>query len=155
MMRLLVLLLLSVPLATRAACSHEDAPYELKSTDGAYEEAMKLKGSLSRQGIEVTCVLASKLVRIFEGQLGAAFYRTTVGVIDVMFMPASKDFEVRIVETKKNGRYLYSFEGKPHANDQVWDASHQCFFIRSHNVMITTADEKIAQRLQAFARAVN
>src|SRR5579859_3275961 len=121
MRRFLILLLLFVPLTARAVCSHEDAPYELKRTDPAYEEAMKLKEQLDRQGIEVVCVLPSKSVRIFEGQLGAAFYRTSIGVIDVMFMSESKDFEVRVVETRKDGRYLYSFEGKPRSNVPVWD----------------------------------
>ena len=91
MNRCLVLLsLLFVPLAARATCSQPDAPYELKRIDRAYEGAMKLKATLQQNGIEVTCVLPSKTVHIFEGQLGAAFYRTSVGVIDVMFTPASK-----------------------------------------------------------------
>jgi hypothetical protein len=154
MKRCLVLLsLLFVPLAARATCSQEDAPYELKRADRAYEEAMKLKEQFDRQGIEVTCVLPSKLIGMFESQLGAAFYRTTVGVIDVMFLPESRDFEVRVVETIKGGRYLYSFEGKPHANTQVWDASHQCFFIQSHNYMLTTDDQELAQRLRAVVLA--
>jgi hypothetical protein len=152
--RCLVLLsLLFVPLAARATCSHEDAPYELKRTDPAYEEAMKLKATLGQQGIEVTCVLPSKNVHIFEGQLGSAFYRTTVGVIDVMFLPESRDFEVRVAETIKDGRYLYSFEGEPHANTQVWDASHPWFFIQFRNSMFTTDDEKVAQRIRAVVLA--
>lgn len=57
---LLVLFLLFVPLA-RATCSHEDAPYELKQSDPAYEQAMNLKRTFERQGIEVICVLPSKI----------------------------------------------------------------------------------------------
>ena len=153
MKRFLILLLLFVPLAARATCSHEDAPYELKRTEPAYKEAMKLKEKLNRQGIEVICVLPSKLVGMFDGQLGAAFYRTTVGSIDVMLMPALIDFEIHVVEARKDGRYLYSFDGKPHAITPVWDASHPCFFIQFHNSMFTTDDEKVAERLQAFVLA--
>jgi hypothetical protein len=149
MRRFLVLLLLFVPLAARATCSQEDTPNELKRADRVYEEAMKLKEKFDREGIEVTCVLPSKLIGMFENQLGAAFYRTTVGVIDVMILPESRDFEVRVVETIKDGRYQYSFEGDPHANTQVWDASHHCFFIQSHNYMFTTDDQGVAQRLRA------
>jgi hypothetical protein len=69
---------------------------------------------------------------MFEGQLGAAFYRTSVGIIDVMFMPESEDFHVRVVETKKDGRYLYTFEGKPRANTGVWDSNRPYFFIQVH-----------------------
>jgi len=68
-------------------------------------------------------------------------------------MPESEDFEVRVGETIKEGRYLYSFEGKPRASTQVWDASHQCFFIQSHNYMFTTDDQEAAQRLRAVVLA--
>ena len=74
---------------------------------------MKLKTTMKRQGIEVTCVLPSKSVPIFDAQLGAAFYRTTVGNIDVMFLRPSMGFEIHVVERKQDGRYLFSFEGKP------------------------------------------
>jgi hypothetical protein len=63
--------------------------------DRAYEEAMKLKEKLDRKGLEVTCVLPSKSVRIFDGQLGAMFYRTTAGNINMMFLRASMDFELK------------------------------------------------------------
>jgi hypothetical protein len=153
MNRCLVLLLLLAPLTAHATCSHEDAPYELKRMDPAYEEAMKLKESFDRQGIEVICVLPSKISHIFEGQLGAAFYRTTIGVIDVMFMPASTDFEVHVVKKKKDGRYLYSFDGTSRAVTPGWDASHPWFFIQFHNSMFTTDDERVAERLRAVVLA--
>jgi len=150
--RCLILLLLLVPLAARATCSQEDAPYELNRTDPAFVEAMKLKEKLDRNGFGVICVLPSKSVHVFDGQLGAAFYRTTVGNIDVMFMPASMDFELHVVETKKDGRYLYSFEGMPHALIPVWDVSHPFQFIQLHNAMFATDSEKMAQRLQTVVR---
>jgi hypothetical protein len=152
MKRFLILLFLFVPLAAHATCSHEDAPYELKRTDPAFEEAMKLKENLSRQGIEVTCVLPSKVVGMFEGQLGAASYRTTVGNIEVMFLRPSTEFEIHVVERKQDGRYLYSFEGKRPSNVPVWDASHPCFFVQFHNAMFTANDERMAQRLKALVR---
>ena len=153
MKRFFVLLLLFVPLAARASCNLEDAPYQLKRTDPAYNEAMKLKKKLIRQGVEVTCVLPSKIGHIFDSQLGAAFYRTTVGNIDVMFMPAKTDFQIHVVEIKKDGRYLYSFGGKAPTDAPVWDASHPCFFIQFHNAMFTTNDEKMARRLKAVIQA--
>jgi hypothetical protein len=148
MKRFLILLLLFVPLAARATCSQEDAAYELKRTDRAYEEATKLKTSLEQQGIEVTCVLPSKSVRMFGGQLGAAFYRTSVGFFTVMFMPEAADFQVRVVQTRRNGRYFYSFEGKPPADTKGLDASHQIYFIQHRNLMFSTDDEKLAERLR-------
>jgi len=149
MKRLLALLILFVPLAAHATCGQGDAPYELKQMDRAYEQAMKLKANLERQGIEVICVLPSKLVNMFEGQLGAAFYRTSVGILDVMFMPASVDFQIRVVETKKDGRYLYTFEGTPRAITGLWDANRPSYFIQVHNVMFTTDDQRAAQKLKS------
>lgn len=49
-----VIFLSFFPLAAHGTCSQEDAPYELQQTDPAYEQAMKLKTNLERQGIEVT-----------------------------------------------------------------------------------------------------
>jgi uncharacterized protein YkuJ len=152
MKRLLALLILVAPVAVHATCSQEDAPYELRQTDPAYEQAMNLKKNFERQGIEVICVLPSKLVNLFEGQLGAAFYRTSVGIVDVMFMPKSVDFQVRVVETKEDGRYLYTFEGKPHANSPVWDSNRPSYFIQVHNVMFTTDDGRVAQKLKTSSQ---
>jgi hypothetical protein len=148
-MKLLTVVFFLFPLSVHANCSHEDAPYELKRMDPAYQEAMKLKEKLDRQGFGVTCVLPSKSIRIFDGQLGAAFYRTAVGNIDVMFMPQSTDFWVRVVENKQNGRFLYTFNGKPHALIPVWDASRPFHFIQHRNYMFVTTDDKLAEKLRA------
>jgi hypothetical protein len=43
----LVIFLSFLPLAAHGTCSQEDAPYELKQSDPAYEQAMKLKTNLS------------------------------------------------------------------------------------------------------------
>jgi hypothetical protein len=153
-MKLLTIVFFLFPLSVHANCSHEDAPDELKRTDPAYQEAMKLKEKLDRQGFGVTCVLPSKSIHVFDGQLGAAFYRTTVGDIDVMLVSESTDFEIHVVETKKDGRYLYSFDGKPRAIIPVWDASRPFYFIQVHNSMFATDNERVAQRLQAVVRAM-
>jgi hypothetical protein len=84
---------------------HVGAPGEF-SERGVTDVAEILEPDLAsekavRGEVEVTCVLPSKLVGMFEGQLGAAFYRTTVGVTDVMFMSVSMDFEIHVVEAKR------------------------------------------------------
>jgi hypothetical protein len=147
-MKLLTVVFFLFPLSVHASCSQEDAPFELKRMDPAYQEAMKLKEKLDRQGFEVTCVLPSKDIRVFDGQLGAAFYRTAVGTIDVMFMPQSTDLWVRVIENKQNGRFLYTFNGKPHALIPVWDASRPFHFIQHRNYMFVTADDKWAEKLR-------
>ena len=123
--------------------------YQLKRMDPAYQEAMKLKEKLDRQGFEVTCLLPSKSICIFDGQLGAAFYRIAVGNIDVMFMPQSTDFWVRVVENKQHGRFLYTFKGRPHALIPVWDASRPFHFIQHRNYMFVSTDDKSADKLRA------
>jgi hypothetical protein len=148
------ILSLLIPLSVHATCSQEDAPYQLTRTDRAYEQAMKLKASLERQGVEVTCVLPSKIQRMFDGQLGAAFFRTSVGVLDVMFMPESVDFQVRVVETKKDAGYFYSFEGKPSADNPGWDSNRKIYFIQHRNWMISMDDERFAAKLASIVRAM-
>jgi hypothetical protein len=147
-MKLLTVVFFLFPLSVHASCSQEDAPFELKRQDPAYQEAMKLKEKLDRLGFVVTCVLPSKSIGIFDGQLGAAFYRTAAGTIDVMFMPESTGFWVGVVENKQNGRFLYTFNGKPRALIPVWDASRPFHFIQHRNYMFVTADDKLAERIQ-------
>jgi hypothetical protein len=148
-MRFLIVVFFLFPLSVHANCSQEDAPFELKRMDPAYQEAMKLKEKLDRLGFGVACVLPSKSIGIFDGQLGAAFYRTAVGTVDVMFMPESTGFWVGVVENKQDGRFLYTFNGKPHALIPVWDASRPFHFIQHRNYMFVTADDKLAERIQA------
>ncbi len=150
----LFVLSLLIPLSVHATCSHEDAPYQLTRTDPAYEQAMKFKANLEREGVEVTCVLPSKIQRMFGGQLGAAFFRTSVGVLDVMFMPESIDFQVRVVETKKGEGYFYSFEGKPPADNPGWDSNRKIYFIQHRNWMISMDDERFAAKLRSMVRAM-
>lgn len=150
----LAILSLLIPLTAHATCSHDDAPYQLTRTDRAYEQAMKLKAALERQGVEVMCVLPSKIQRMFGGQLGAAFFRTSVGVLDVMFMPESIDFRVRVVETKKDERYFYSFEGEPPADNPGWDSNRKIYFIQHRNWMISMDDAKFAEKLRSMFLAM-
>lgn len=153
-MKLLLGILLLFPLSVHATCSHEDAPFELNRTDPAYEQAMKFKRALEGQKVEVTCVLPSKIQRMFGGQLGAAFFRTSVGVLDVMFMPESVDFQVRVVETKKDDRYFYSFEGKPPADNPGWDSNRKIYFIQHRNWMISMDNAKFAEKVRTMALAM-
>jgi len=147
------ILLFFIPLAARATCSPEDVPYELKQTDRAYEQAMKLKAAMEHQGIEIACVLPSKSVHMFRNQLGAAFYRTSIGVLDAMIIPDSIDFHIHVVETRRDNRYFYTFEGKPDVDTDGWDASYKTYFVQHRNFMLSTTDEKTAEKLKSVLQA--
>jgi hypothetical protein len=148
------ILSLFIPLSVHATCSHEDAPSELKQTDRAYEQAMKLKAALEQQGVEVICVLPSVDVRMFRNQLGAAVYRTSIGQLIVMILPESMEFQIHVVETRRNGRYFYTFEGKPDVDTHGWDAAFQIYFIQHHNFMFDVPDEKLAEKLRSLVRGM-
>jgi hypothetical protein len=150
----MAILLLSIPFTAYATCSPEDAPYELKNTDRAYEQAMKLKAFLEHQGVEVACVLPSKDVGMFRNQLGAAFYRTSIGQLNVMILPESMDFQIRVVETRKDGRFLYTFEGKPDVDTTPWDAAYKIFFVQHRNFMFTASDEKLAEKTRSLVQTM-
>jgi hypothetical protein len=45
---------------------------------------------------------------MFEGQEGAALYRTSLGDFDALFLPVSQRFDaLQILERRQDGRYLY------------------------------------------------
>jgi hypothetical protein len=82
MLRLLPWLFVLVVVQVLPA-SAQDNPCDpkawLPATDPAYAEAMKPSKTLNRHGIQIRCVLLSKEAQMFEGQLGAAFFRTDIG----------------------------------------------------------------------------
>lgn len=151
---ILGLLSLLIPLTAQATCTPEEAPSALKQTDRAYEQAMKLKAALEQQGVEVTCVLPSVDVRMFRNQLGAAVYRTSVGQLNAMILPESFDFQIRVVETRKNGRYFYTFEGKPDVDTKGWDAAYKIYFVQHRNFMFTASDGKLAEKIASLVRTM-
>jgi hypothetical protein len=81
-MRLFALLLVLAAMDVSFA-SAQDEPCPPKAlvpaTDAAYAEAMGLARTLNMKGITVHCVMLSKEARMFEGELGAAFFRSDIG----------------------------------------------------------------------------
>ena len=54
------------------------------------------------------------MANVFEGQLGAALYRTNRGDFEALFVTEPHTFSsLRLVERSEGGRYLYQFEGTP------------------------------------------
>ena len=117
----------------------------LKPTDVAYAEAMGFARFLNGKGIVVKSVHGSKLNGLFQGLEKAAFFRTELGVVEVIFFPKPAGAEgVRVTEQRREGRYIYSFEGLPHPNagDGI-DASRQMYFLTRGDWFIVIDKEEL------------
>ena len=111
---------------------------------------MALKKNLSARGLLVGCVLQSKLIAEFEGQKGAALFRTGKGDFEALFLPRGRIFAVRAVEKQDKGRYLYYFEGVPSASfSHSWDSARRIYFVQHLNQLYTTFDARLATSLDS------
>jgi hypothetical protein len=62
--------------------------------------------TLTRHDIQVRCVLLSKEAQMFEGRLGAAFFRTDIGDFDAQFLPSSQSWDkLKVIEQHELGGY--------------------------------------------------
>jgi len=140
----------SPPGEVLAPCSLHDLIALLPPTDPAYNDAVELARKLDDWGIHVRCTLASKMQRIFAGQIGAAYYRTDAGDFEALFLPPSDSFGgLRIVERQKQNRYLYSFRGTPRSKVHM-DSSRQAYFIKKRNVLFYVwGDDQLAETLRS------
>ena len=92
-------------------CNDVDQP-SLAKSDAAYPDAMDLAQTLISHSFVVTCVSPSQMTDTFEGQEGAAVYRTNEGDFEALFLPKPQNFnKLRVIERHDRRRYLYSFAG--------------------------------------------
>jgi hypothetical protein len=150
---LLVLLTASMKsslLAQSPDCTGEAAQAQLPSIDPVYVDAMDLARNLIDQGFIVKCVLGSKMQNLFEGQKGAAFYRTDQGSFDVVFLPKAETFDaVQVVEQRQDNLYVYSFRGIPHSPGRM-EGGKKTYFIKSANLLfLLWSDAGLAESIQA------
>jgi hypothetical protein len=133
-------------------CSAQDLRAELKTEDPSFSDAMELAQTLRNHGFAVKCVLQSKMVGLFEGQKGAALYRTDRGDFEGLFLPKTQTFRVRPIEKRENGWYIYSFAGSPHYTNGGWEGVDPSYFIQHANLLCVTSDKQLATTLdQALA----
>jgi hypothetical protein len=122
----------------------------LERNDVAYAHAAALARALIEHGFTITCVAPSKMTGMFEGEVGAALYRTNQSDFEALFLPKPQSFaELDVLERQENGRYMYSFRGRPNpwpAN--LIDASHPVYFIKHVNQLIITDDKELAAHLR-------
>jgi hypothetical protein len=122
----------------------------LERDDPAYPDAVELARALVRHGFVVICVAPSKMTNTFEGQEAAALYRTSHGSFEVLILPKPHTFDgLEIVERRENGRYKYSFAGRPKPwSANLIDAPRPVYFIKHVNRLIVAYDRELATRLR-------
>ena len=121
-------------LAQSSECTGKEAQAQLPSFDPAYVDAMELARYLIDHGFIVKCV--GKPIEIeFEGQKGAALYRTNRGSFVAVFLPKGQNFDaLEVVEQRQGARYLYSFRGTPRSPAHI-DSSKPIYYVKFGNVL--------------------
>jgi hypothetical protein len=88
---------------------------------------------------------------LFDGQKGAALYRTDRGEFNVLFLSKAETFDtVEVVEQKQGELYVYSFRGTPHSPMRM--EARKTYFINSGNLLFVVMDDAdLAASIQAAA----
>ena len=77
------------------------AQAQLSSVDPVYVDAMELARYLIDHGFIVNCVQGSKMQHLFDGQKGAALYRTDRGSFEALFLSKTETFEATMRPVKR------------------------------------------------------
>jgi hypothetical protein len=134
-------------------CTPNDLLATVKPDDPAYAEAMSLARTLETHGFIVRCVLQSKMVGMFEGQTGAALFRTDYGDFEVPFLSPSQTFaSVEVIERRKGNRFLYSFRGSPSSTSSPIDSKRPMFFERHANQLFVMSSRQLAESVMTALR---
>jgi hypothetical protein len=62
-----------------------------------YVDATRLARDLATRGFKVECIRRSKEEHLFEGQKGAAWFKTSQGIFEVWFFPNAKAATIAVV----------------------------------------------------------
>jgi hypothetical protein len=137
----------------QSGCSGQDSRNHLPPSDPAYIDAMDFARTLTERGFAVQCILGSKWWNLFEGQEGAAYYRTVHGDFDVLFLPKPESWAtLKIIEhRKKNGSiYWYSFRGTPHIFGRgSWEPGIRYFIKHGNALVFAWRNKQLAASLDA------
>lgn len=128
--------------------NHAESAF-LTERDAIYTEAQDLGQTLAKLGFQVNCIQGSKESQLFEGQKGAALYRTDQGSFEVWFLPKAANFGALeiVTEPQGNGRYLYTFRGTPHIPAK-FNSAKPIWYIRHESLMFEVfGDQVLAQKL--------
>jgi hypothetical protein len=120
----------------------------LTMSDPAYKEATKVAETLRSHGISVRCVLSSKEAQMFEGELGAAFFKSDVGDFEALFLPGSKSWDaLNVVEQRgTDGFTRYQFSGTP-SYSGTW-VGKPVYFFKHGNVFFHSLNSQTISRVR-------
>jgi hypothetical protein len=123
----------------------------MKPGHPAYEDAMEFACMLNEKGIKVLSLHKSKLDGFFPGIQKAAFFRTEMGVVEVIFFPQPGGVEnVIVTEQRTEGRYLYSFSGQPNATLPIgFDSPRPMYFLMHRNWFIVPGSRELYEELRS------
>jgi hypothetical protein len=124
----------------------------LPHADPAYVDAMDLARTLNRHGLAVRCVMLSKEAQMFDGQLGAAFFRTAMGDFDALFLPRSQNWDgLKVVEQRHPDGYTqYHFEGAPKYSG-TWEGK-PVYFVQHQNQLLHSLNQQLVAKVRAALR---
>ena len=153
------LLLLACPpplFSQNTDCTAHELKAALPSNTPVYRDAVVLSETLIKTGILVKCISRSPMEGTFEGQGGAAVYRTVHGRFQVLFLPQTRTFDrLKIIEQHNGDRYLYRFQGPP----QPWpanliDTAFRIYFVKDRNLLfVVDENAELAAILEKFVRS--
>jgi hypothetical protein len=124
----------------------------IEPADPAYSDAMTLARVLADDGVSVLCIGPSTMNGTFEGEVGAAIYKTSGGVFEALFLPQSRpSMSCRSGSDEMERFYLYSFEGQPKSSSaDPWTASRPFHFLKNLNRLIVSRDKELVAHLEAI-----
>lgn len=145
---LLISAVLLLQAAVLADTCNDPADEQAWKLSPVYGDATTLAQLLQSHGITIECIRRSKEEHMFQGQKGAAWFKSNQGIFEAWFLPASEDFKNwEVTEVGRNGRYLYSFRGSPAVPAPI-DSSRPITFIKHGKVLLEIwGNQPLAERL--------
>ena len=89
---------------------------------------------------------------MFEGEVGAAIYKTSGGAFEALFLPPSQTFDALQIRERRDGAfYLYSFDGQPkRSTADPMTASRPFHFIKNLNRLIVAQNRELVAHREAI-----
>ena len=146
----------SFSFAQAQPCDAREMAWALKANDPAYSDAMELAQTLREHHFVVGCVLPSKMTGFFEGEKGAAVYRTDKGSFNALFLSKPQSFDkLFVVERHKNNGYSYHFEGipKPWPVNRIESLRPIYFLKHSSQLLVIDDDANLLNSLKEALRS--
>jgi hypothetical protein len=152
MWRIVLLCLLSLAAyAEDTRCGAREMQVALAPSDPAFPNAQTLQQQLTDAGLRVECVLSSKMAGFFDGQKGAALFRTTSGDFEVLFLPQHESFDrLTILQKHTSDSYLYSFRGAPQFHTTL-ESPRPISFIQCGNKLFVLWSGGLAEKLNQLS----